>query len=88
MVVNYRNLIESAVKKNPPSVGDLKKLPGTKSDFDLIEKYDDRISPSDLRPASVVVGIIEREKPYIFLTKRSANLAPRNGKAYSVKYRS
>ena len=79
MVINYRNLIESAVKKNPPSVGDLKKLPGTKSDFDLIEKYDDRISPSNLKPASVVVGIIEREKPYIFLTKRSANLEQHSG---------
>ena len=32
MVVNYRNLIESAVEKNPPSVRDLKKLPGIKSD--------------------------------------------------------
>jgi hypothetical protein len=79
MVVNYKNLIESAVEKNPPSVRDLKKSPGIKSDFDLIEKYNDRISPSDLRPASVVVGIIEREKPYIFLTKRSANLEQHSG---------
>lgn len=79
MNINYKSLIESAVEKNPPSVGELERSPGIKSDFDLIEQYNDRISPSNLKPASVVIGIIERERPYIFLTKRSTNLLQHSG---------
>ena len=60
MNINYKSLIESATEKDPPSVRELEKLPGIKSDFDLIEQYNDRISPSNLKPASVVIGIIER----------------------------
>ena len=79
MNINYKSLIESAIEKNPPSVRELEKLPGIKSDFDLVEQYNDRISPSNLKPASVVIGIIERERPYIFLTKRSTNLLQHSG---------
>ena len=49
MNINYKSLIESAIEKNPPSVRELEKLPGIKSDFDLIDQYNDRISPSNLK---------------------------------------
>ena len=79
MDLDYKNLIKKAVDKTSPSVISLEKSPGIKSDFDLIEEYSDRIEPSNLKPASVVVGIIERDKPYIFLTKRSNNLEQHSG---------
>ena len=44
-MINWKSKIIKAVDKNPPSKDSLSKEPGSKSDFDLIEKPSDRFDP-------------------------------------------
>ncbi|MDA9643182.1 CoA pyrophosphatase [bacterium] len=78
-MINWKSKIIKAVDKNPPSKDNLSKEPGSKSDFDLIEKPSDRFDPLNLKPASVVVGITEDDIPKLFLTKRSEQLEQHSG---------
>tara|TARA_B100000795_G_C22757966_1_gene422342 strand:+ start:725 stop:1354 length:630 start_codon:yes stop_codon:yes gene_type:complete len=75
----WKNKILMAVDKRAPSSASLNHEPGSKSDFDLIDKPSDRLDPRDLKPASVIVGIVEREKPQLFLTRRSEQLKQHSG---------
>ena len=77
---NYWNdKIIKAVDKLPPSVMNLSKEAGSRSDFDLIDNPSDRMDPINLKPASVVVGIVEGDVPKLFLTKRSDQLEQHSG---------
>ena len=75
----WKNKILMAVDKRAPSSASLNHEPGSKSDFDLMDKPSDRLDPRDLKPASVIVGIVEREKPQLFLTRRSEQLKQHSG---------
>ena len=78
-MIDWKSKIISAVDESPPSAISLNQEPGSKSDFDLIDEPSDRLDPLSLKPASVVVGIIEEEKPQLFLTKRSDQLEQHSG---------
>ena len=54
----WKDKIIKAVDKLPPSVINLSKEAGSRSDFDLIDNPSDRMDPINLKPASVVVGIV------------------------------
>lgn len=75
----WKDKIIKAVDKLPPSVMNLSKEAGSRSDFDLIDNPSDRMDPINLKPASVVVGIVEGDVPKLFLTKRSDQLEQHSG---------
>ena len=75
----WKDKIIKAVDKIPPSVMNLSQEAGSRSDFDLIDSPSDRMDPINLKPASVVVGIVEGEVPKLFLTKRSDQLEQHSG---------
>ena len=49
----WKDKIIKAVDKLPPSVMNLSKEAGSRSDFDLIDNPSDRMDPINLKPASV-----------------------------------
>lgn len=79
MSSEWKDKILMAVDKAPPSEINLNQEPGSRSDFDLIDHPSERFDPLSLKPASVVVGIVEGEIPKLFLTKRSNQLEQHSG---------
>ena len=75
----WKKRITRAIDILPPSEEELNFFPGKKSDFDLIEKPNDRIDAKKLRLASVLIGITDVDNPKVILTKRSIHLEQHSG---------
>ena len=59
----WKDKIIKAVDKLPPSVMNLSKEAGSRSDFDLIDNPSDRMDPINLKPASVVCLLYTSPSP-------------------------
>ena len=79
MMMDWKNKVIKAVDEKPPSENSLNQAPGSRSDFDLIDSPSDRLDPLSLKPASVIVGIVDGDIPQLFLTKRSDQLEQHSG---------
>ena len=78
-MIDWKNKVIKAVDEKPPSENSLNQAPGSRSDFDLIDNPSDRLDPLSLKPASVIVGIVDGDIPQLFLTKRSDQLEQHSG---------